>query len=817
MRPLVPLVISFILGIFISERAVFTYGLLTLLLFLSVVPILIAILRGWQFRTFLILPLFFFLGALFILPVASTYLAPDHVVNSIGKGAGPLGVRVEGVVSSVPEIRGDNVRLYVDAVRMDGNRKDGSENSPASGGSMQAVTGRILLTVEGIGAGLKKGDLIAFIARLKEPRNFGNPGGFDYEWWLKRRGVFVTGYVKQGLLVKINESKQWPFSLIGTWRDNVRTLIDSSDLKNSELIKALIIGQRSGIPEDTKEVFRRTGAAHILAISGLHVGLVAYFAYTIILWLLKRSEGLMLAVNIKKLAVVLAMVPVLLYGAIAGFSLPTQRAVIMVGAFVFTLLIDREKDLFNTLALAALVILLVSPGSMWDISFQLSFAAVIGIVYLVPGIKAFFEKEEEETGPIPWRRRLSERVKIFFLVTLTAIISTAPILAFHFHRVSLVGLITNLFVVPLVGFVAVPLGLLSAFIVPLWEGLSLLILRVSDAALGVTVWGLKFFSNLPYSSVWVATPTVFEIILFYLLIVCIAGIKRRRLALYAVPALVLVIFVDLGFWHYRGLWDRDLKVTFISVGHGDAALVEFPPNRWGRRETMLIDGGGIYGTGFDTGKMVVAPVLWKKKIKKIDYIVLSHPQRDHLDGLKFIAENFNPREFWWNGDSRGLGGLEEGLIGNGTKVLTVHGSTEKRFISGVEIEFFHPSNEGPVLDTNNNSLVMKITYGARSFLFTGDIGSVAEELLTGRDIRADVVKVPHHGSRNSSTGPFLDAVDPEAAVISAGWKNVFGFPHREVINRYSSRSISILRTDVHGAVTITTDGEGVSVRTHLTG
>jgi competence protein ComEC len=640
MRPLVPLVISFILGIVISERAVFGYGALTLLLFLSVVPIFIAILWKWQFRTYLVLPPFFLLGVLFILPIARPDFPPDHVLNSIGKGAGPLGVRVEGVVSSVPEVRGDNVRLYVDAVRAESDREDRLEDSPTPGGTFQAVTGRILLTVEGIEAGLKKGDRIVFIARLKEPRNFGNPGGFDYEWWLKRKGVFLTGYVKQGLLVKINEGRQGPLSLIGEWREDVRTLVDSSDLKNSELIKALIIGQRSGIPEDIKEVFRRTGAAHILAISGLHVGLVAYFAYTIILWLLKRSEGLMLALNVKKVAVVLAMVPVLLYGAIAGFSLPTQRAVIMVGAFVFTLLIDREKDLLNTLALAALVILLVSPGSLWDISFQLSFAAVLGIIYLVSGIKAFFETEEEETGPVLWRRRLSERVKIFFLVTLTAIISTAPILAFHFHRVSLVGLITNLFVVPLVGFVAVPLGLLSAFILPLWEGLSMMILRVSDITLGATVWALKFFSKLPYSSVWLATPTVFEIILFYLLIVCIVGIKKRRFVLYAVPAVALVIFLDLGFWHYRGIWDRDLKVTFIR----DSALVELPPDRWGRRETMLIDGGGIYGTGFDTGKMVVAPVLWKKKIKKIDYIVLSHPQRDHLEGLKFIAGNFNPRE-----------------------------------------------------------------------------------------------------------------------------------------------------------------------------
>jgi competence protein ComEC len=825
MRPLVAPVISFILGIVISERSGFTYGIVAALLPFSIFPLLIGTIKRWQFKPFLILPPFFFLGSLFIIPLARPDLPSDHIVNFIKEEQGPLGVRVEGVVSSIPEVRGERVRLYVDAVRADiGSGFSGGRGDPAgsywqdrSGGTIEAVSGRIYLTVEGADTGLQRGDRVIFMARLKKPRNFGNPGGFDYEWWLGRKGVFVTGYVKDGFVVKIKGGDRGPLRHIWAWRGRIRTLIDSSDLKNGGIMKALLIGEKAGIPEDTKEVFVRAGAAHILAISGLHVGLVAYFAYTIILWLLKRSEGLMLALNVKKVAAVSAMVPVLLYAAIAGFSVPTQRAVIMVGAFVFTMLIDREKDLYNTLALAAIVILLASPGSVWDASFQLSFAAVTGIIYMVPGLRSLFEREDE-TGS-SFLHRLIEKPKTVFLVTVAATLATAPILACHFHRVSLVGFITNLFVVPLVGFVAVPLGLLSAFILPLWEGLSVVVLRVSDTAIGGTVWALKLFSDIPHSSVWVTTPTVFEIILFYLLIVCIAGIKKRRLKLFVTPAVVLVIFVDMGLWYSRGLWERDLNVTFISVGHGDSALVEFPPGQWGRRKTMLIDGGGLYGSGFDTGRMVVAPFLWKKKIKKIDYIVLSHPQRDHLDGLKFIVENFNPEEFWWNGEGggMGLGWLDRPLSEAGTKVLVIDGLTEKRVINGVEVEFLHPPKKGPPLDTNNNSLVMKLKYGERSFLFTGDIGKEAEELLAGLDIRADVVKVPHHGSRSSSTATFLNAVDPEIAVISTGWKNVSGFPHGEVLGRYSSRGTAILRTDVHGAVTVSTDGEGLSVRTHLTG
>jgi competence protein ComEC len=318
--------------------------------------------------------------------------------------------------------------------------------------------------------------------------------------------------------------------------------------------------------------------------------------------------------------------------------------------------------------------------------------------------------------------------------------------------------------------------------------------------------------------------------LFYILIVCLREIKKRRVAMYVVPAVILTIFADLGYWHLRGLWDRDLRVSFISVGQGDSALVEFPPDAWGRRKTMLIDGGDIYGSGFDIGEMVVAPFLWTNRIKKIDYIVLSHPQKDHMGGLEFIAGAFSPVEFWWNGEGAeggswgataggyvGLGEIGNAIKTSGAKVLIVNGATEKRVINGVEVEFLHPTENGPPLDTNNNSLVIRLSYGTRSFLFTGDIGTVAEKLLTEGDIRADVLKVPHHGSRASSTGAFLDAVSPEVAIVSAGWKNVFGLPHGEILERYSTRGISLLRTDMHGAVTIETDGVELRLTTNLTG
>ena len=806
MRPLPPLVISFVLGLVFSREAVPGYGTALTLILVSTVPLLVAVLRRSRPEPLVACPLFFALGALFILPVVRPQIPPNHVMNLISSNgdARPAPVRMEGTLYRPPEGRRHTTRLYVEAR---GIFRDGA---------WMEATGRILLYVDGPVEGLGSGDTVRFLARLRVPRNFGNPGGFDRVWWLKRKGILVSGYVGKGLIARIGGDGPGFAQRLG---ERTKRFIDSSGAANKGVMKALTTGDRSTIPDDVREVFTRSGTAHLLAISGLHVGFVAYLAYTLAVWLLKRSERAMLALDVRKAAAAASMVPVLIYGAVSGFSVSTERAVIMVGAYVFALLIGRARDLYSVVALAAFVILLADPGLLWDASFQLSFAAVLSILHLAPALRHLFGAREG-TVPAAPIQKLKDRAVTLLSVTVAATIGTAPVLAYHFHRIQPVGFVSNLVVVPLTGFLAVPMCLVSALLHPLWQGGALWILRAADSVLYAALGLAGFFSGLPWASVWVSTPAPSEMVLFYLLLACLPflsapGRGRRVVSVLSVLA-VLGLVAQAGLRHYAACRNDELTVTFISVGQGDAALVEFPSEQGRPGKTMLIDGGGLYSRDFDTGERVVAPFLWKKRIRRIDYIVLSHPQRDHMAGLEFIARNFHPEEFWWNGVGGLATGLEEALKEGGVRTRVVGAGTPPERINNVVVEFLHP-HAASGLNLNNSSLVLRLRYGSRSFLFTGDIEEEAERMLAGRGVAADVIKVPHHGSRSSSTPRFVDSVTPAVAVASAGWMNVFGFPHEETVARYNKSGAAFLRTDLDGAVTVATDGEGLAVRTYLTG
>ena len=328
--------------------------------------------------------------------------------------------------------------------------------------------------------------------------------------------------------------------------------------------------------------------------------------------------------------------------------------------------------------------------------------------------------------------------------------------------------------------------------------------------LKASIWIVNLFSNIPYSSVFTTTPTILEAVLFYILIVSIVEFKKIRILKYALPVVMLIIIGNYSFWYYHLNYNTKLKVTFISVGQGDSALIEFP---YGKR--MLIDGGGFYNADFDVGERIIAPFLWKNKIDRIDYIVLSHPQRDHMMGLKFIAEMFRVKEFRWNGDvgiDKGYDELMQSIDKNSVKRFISDSDTLPLNINGATVEFLSPQKESS-LDANNNSLVVKLKYKNVSFLFTGDIEDSGEAVLLNRgdEIKSAVLKVPHHGSRTSSQMDFLKAVNPKIAVISVGHSNPFGFPHPEILKRYEEFKIPVLRTDINGAITVETDGSRLKV------
>lgn len=773
---------------------------------------------------------FFFLGCIFILPVSHPAIAPNHIKNIISGEEGPLGMSIEGVLGSAPSTKGSVTHLYVDALKC--IKGDGGE---------EALTGRVRLTVKGFKGGLLPGDRIRFLAKLSEPRNLNNPGGFDYEWWLKRRGVLVTGYVKDGSLIIKTADGGLSVTRVGSLlREEIIDFLEALDLESGAIIKALITGERGSIEGDVIESFRKAGASHILAISGLHVGIVLLFSYAFLNQIFRRFEWVMLRFSVKKLSLACSLLPVFFYAAVSGFSVSTQRASIMALAVVCALLLSRGKDFYNTIALAALTVLVIDPGSLWEAGFQLSFAALLGIVYLVPKLNSLFEgRDALGLKHLNTRRRMVVKwVKGLVFVSIAASVATAPIAAIHFNRVSLLSVVSSLVVVPLLGFIVVPVSLLGVLLFPLSAHIGGTVFILIDPLVTLTVQVTELISQAPFGSFYVETPGLFEVSGFYLLVVftgrlMASGLAWRRGGLYwyALPVVVMALVFFPRHLHSGELLEGSLRVTFISVGQGDAAFIEFPGG-----ETMLIDGGGGFGRDFDMGRVAIAPFLWDKRVRKIDYMLLSHAQRDHMQGLGFLAENFPVGEFWWNGRGK-LGGLGGILDERGVRTLLVDASTEAKVIGGVRVEFLNPEAPGelypgsstaaplkPSTDINESSVVIKLIYGEKSLLFTGDIGEEAEGLILknlwegGKGLnalKADIMKVPHHGSRFSSSSKFIEGVSPEYVVVSAGYRNYFGFPHPETLARYMDIKATILRTDVSGAITVTTDGEELSVSTYL--
>jgi competence protein ComEC len=668
------------------------------------------------------------------------------------------------------------------------------------------------------------GDRLRVRCKLHRPHGFHNPGGFSYERYLSFERIHTIGFLSEETAwVKVGEGSQYSLlHLIERMRTHIRNFAErETHPLSSGVFKALVLGERGDIPEEIKEQFTVAGIAHLLAISGDHLGIVALLSFSLFFWILKRSEFLLLTLSVRKWAAGLTIPFILLYTLIAGGGISVVRATLMVITFFLSILFSRERNLLHTLAVAAFLILLFSPPSLFDVSFQLSFLAVLSILYLVPRLFRWWrEKEILPSQEISWRQWVWAYLKISLVVTAVAILGTAPFVAFHFNRISLIGFLTNLFFVPWVGFVIVPFSLvaslLSFFIYPL----AALLIQIDNFLIMILLKAVALSASLPYASCFVSTPTAFEIILFYLLLFLFVHLEKGKMVQYLFLGLCLVFLFDIAFWNTRGWFRKNLSITFIDVGHGDSILIEFPK---GKR--MLMDGGGLHEDRFDIGKNVIAPILWKKKVRKIDILALTHPDPDHLKGLNFIASHFSIGQFWDNGvrgDSESYLRLEETLLRKQVKRCSLNDQTPPQMIHGVQLSFFNPpvmkvlptTSQNPSL-LNNQSLVMKIQFRKITILLTGDIEQEAEYRIMrkGFPIKADLLKIPHHGSASSSTQAFLERVKPSTAILSVSERTLGKLPHPEVLRRYDRLGTEVFRTDQQGAITVVTDGERIEIET----
>ncbi len=761
--------------------------------------------RGWSIIA----------GALYPPPL------PDHLQTWVNGRR----YTITGSVDSDPVIKGNRQVFFLKVLEL---------SKP--GGNAVKVKGRLRTSVYNAFEKFPFGTVIRFNGAIRPIRNFNNPGSFDYRQYMAFRNVFGHTYTSADRLTVITAKPRPTLrAAVEKMRTKIADAIDRSVKEKSRagVLKALTVGKRNDIPSEVREAFIRSGTAHLLAISGLHVGIVAAFVFAVFSSIFSFFTVLLWNGWVKKCAALVTILSVLAYGLIAGMSPSTQRAVIMVVVFLLSLVVEREHNLVNTLAVAALIILMIHPASLFSVSFQLSFAAVLFILH---GMSA--------AGPrlAPIHNRFLKTAISFLLVSAFAIAGTMPLTMRYFNQVSFAGLVSNCLLIPIVGFLAVPAGLLGALALEASHCAGAILFKASGYLVALAITIAEKIAAIPPASVRTVTPSLLEMVCCYTALWAAIAIAGRPLkwpgkknvnqaraqwllrspAIMALGCALLLMLADTAYWVNRRLLHDDLRVTFLDVGQGNSAVLELPFGR-----TILIDGGGFNGaSAFDTGKWIIAPFLWRNKILTIDTMIVTHPDTDHLAGLVFIAENFDVGQIWSNGQPRHSSeyrAFTAAAVRNGIAMPGYEKLPKTHTADGIRIDILYPPagfldrlSGKARRETNDNSLVARIAMDKISFLFPGDIQRNGERKLVaaaGNRLASTVLLAPHHGSKTSSTKLFLDHVRPRVVVISAGWKNRYGYPDDSVLARYKKIGATVYRTDRDGAVVIKTRGKKLYIDT----
>lgn len=552
-------------------------------------------------------------------------------------------------------------------------------------------------------------------------------------------------------------------------------------------ITSITTGQRLNMTDELKEAFNATGLAHILSISGTHFGLFSVLLFGIFRFFIKvlpyrLLQRITIYLTPSQAAAILSLPFMLAYLGLSGGSIPAVRSFIMIGLFLLGLIINRKGFWLNSLVFAAFILILYEPEWIFSLSFQLSFLAVLFIGFSLQKEEA----AEKDTGG------LIRHIRNALYMSLAASIGTAPLVAYYFHYFSLISPVSNLVIAPLIGFVLIPLSVISSFLFLITGHFVFtpLVSVISD----ISIYLVKLFSQIPFADLKMPAFPPVLLLLFYAGFIFYFLFDKRRYLL-IIPIVPVVIYLLLTIFE-----KEKLNVTFLDAGQGDAAVIELPDGK-----TMLIDTGR---TGWET----LSFLKYRGK-KTIDMLALSHVHPDHTGGLDYLSQHFGIREIWDNGRmilpdtvssikhrsfSRG-----DVIEGKGYKIYALHPYPEFYTMKGNE----HDA-------ANNDSLVLRIEGDNKSFLFAGDIEEDAEENIMhlGKWLKSDVMKVPHHGGKASAYQPFIETVSPRIAVISAGRENPFGHPHQEMLDALNE--VKIFRTDIDGAVKIHETDDGLQIKTY---
>ena len=696
---------------------------------------------------------------------------------------------------------------------------------------------------------LRYGQNIEMDARVRPPRNYGNPGAFDYARFLARQDVYWTASGAAGSVRTLpgrcgSPVEGFAMNLRAAALDRIARLYQGSAY-NVGMMQAMLVGQSYQLQKVWTEDYRSTGTFHAIVISGTHVAILAAF-FLFALRVCFVPEQAALAVTVAA---------AWLYAMVVGWHAPCVRAAAGLTVFAIGSFFYRRRRAMNLLAAVALAFLVFDPEQLFDASFQLTFLAVAFLAaFAVPLIEATSGPLGRGLGDLADKRRdmfLPPRVAQFRIemrllaetlrraahfpprAARLAVVAPARVILFtyeiaavsaviqlgialpmvvYFHRVGLSGLSANAFVVPLLG-VAVPLGFISLLTGWVW------VAKAVGGLLWLSQRVVSFHAGIePH---WrIPTPPLWLAVAFSAALIAAAVARGRWFR--AVTGAAVAALLALLLWSPfpPDTQPGQLEMATIDVGQGDSIFVALPD---GKR--MLVDAGGIPAfrgqpkAQLDIGEDVVAPYLWNRGIRSLDVVAASHGHEDHIGGMAAIIDDFHPKELWigTEPDSAPWRAVREAAARNGVKIVALESPNRFAF-GGAEVQVLAPMpGYIPAAEAkNDDSLVLRLSYGSRSFLLTGDVERPVEQWMVEENEieRTDVLKTPHHGSRTSSTAPFLDAVSPAFAVISLGFENSYGFPNRDVLERLRERGVMVFRTDLDGLVSIRTDGRRLRVETN---
>jgi competence protein ComEC len=657
---------------------------------------------------------------------------------------------------------------------------------------------------------LAPGDWVQFSARLYLPRGFANPGVLDARLLARGQGIDLVAAVRSPGDLRRIDGRMNALSRCRRWAAVLRRAmarVISSHLREpaAGFVRTMVLGERSEVPERTEDGFRAAGATHVLSVSGLHLAVVVALFFRGVKWLLARRPSWSLHVPARSAASLLSLPACFFYTLLTGEAVATVRSAIMAAMVLGAAIVNRPVSLPAAIAAAAVILLVQSPSALLDVSFQLSFASVIGLGlfarWLIPTVQRRHSSR--------WQRMRAWLLGSFS-ASFAASLITTPLVAHHFGEITPAAPLGNLVLVPVVELVVLPCGLVGSLLALVHSWLGALPLLVAGLGSRLALFLAEVFRRLaPVALVrypdWCETLLLVGTTCCWLQAAAARAHRRRRWFVVGAVAGLLAAGSLVGREIGRRT-ERDLRVTFLDVGQGDSALVEGPGGF-----AALIDGGGRYDNSFDTGARIVEPVLRARGITRLDLVVLSHPHPDHMNGLFRILRRFPVGALWQNGDDGGNLAFHDlvRLAREQGVALPTPGVVER---NGMTIEAVGPWFEGrigapPGLGANDASLVVRVRYAGRQILFTGDIGDEGEAWLLERrrkgiTLHSDVVKVPHHGSRHASSDDLIDALAPSLAAVSAGRYNRFGLPSSAALDRYRRRGIEVRRTDRDGAITV---------------